>query len=98
MVTCNDNGDLPLSAKILRRPRIIKKIQKFVDLSRATMSCYISSNLERTLALQLGIPVFSSDPALNYWGTKAGSRESFKLAGIQFPDGTALQKSPNELA
>jgi hypothetical protein len=62
------------------------------------MSCFISSNLERTLAIQLGIPIFASDPALNYWGTKAGSREAFKLAGIQFPDGTELFQSPNELA
>jgi hypothetical protein len=98
MVSCNDNGDLPLSAKLLRRPRLLKKIRKFIHPERASMSCFISSNLERDLAIKLGIPIFASDPALNYWGTKAGSREAFELAGIKFADGTRLYKSPNELA
>jgi hypothetical protein len=62
------------------------------------MSCFISSNLERDLAIQLGIPIFATDPALNFWGTKAGSREAFELAGIPIPLGTALYKSPHELA
>ena len=39
------------------------------------------------LAVQLDIPLYANDPALNHLGTKSGCREVFRDAGILFPDG-----------
>lgn len=48
-----------------------------IDPSIAFITCFISSNLEREIALKIGVPLFANDPALSYWGTKSGSREVF---------------------
>lgn len=60
--------------------------------------CFISSNLERELALKLQIPLFSNDPSLNYWGTKSGSREIFEEAGVPLANGTDLAHTPDDLS
>ena len=51
------------------------------------MTCFNSTALERSLAVRLGIPLYGNDPQLNYLGTKSGSREAFREAGIPLPDG-----------
>jgi PGM1 C-terminal domain len=43
--------------------------------------------LERTLAVQLGIPIYGCDPSLIYLGTKSGSRRAFLKAGVPMPPG-----------
>lgn len=97
LLSCNDNSVIPLSAKILRRPKLIQKIKNFISPHKAHMVCFISSNLERELALQLNVPLFSNDPSLSYWGTKIGSRETFEKAGILLPKGTPLVHTPELL-
>jgi hypothetical protein len=97
LLSCNDPSIIPLTAKILRRPKMIQKIKNWVNPKRAHMICYSSSNLEKDLALQLKVPLFSNNPSLVYWGTKIGSRQVFGIAGVPFADGTELVYSNEEL-
>ena len=83
MLACNDASNVPLSAKILRRPRLLSRIRdEILDLATAHMVCFNSTELERSLAVQLGIPLHSVDPALNDLGTKSGCREVFGSSGM----------------
>ena len=87
LLSTYDASSRPLTKKILERPRLIERIRRAIQPSRAHMTCFTSSPLERTLAVQLGIPLYGLDPALLHLGTKGGSRACFKDAGIQHPDG-----------
>jgi len=62
------------------------------------MVCFNSTDLERSLAVQIGIPLYANDPALNDLGTKSGCREVFREAGITFPDGFENLKTSAEIA
>jgi hypothetical protein len=42
--------------------------------------------VEQQLALELGIPVYGTDPTVPF-GTKSGSRTAFRLAGVSLADG-----------
>ncbi|CAG9320220.1 unnamed protein product [Blepharisma stoltei] len=98
LLSCNDSSPIPLTSKILRRPKLIQKIKNFINPIKSHMICFISSNLERDLALQLSVPLFANDPSLTYWGTKIGSRKAFEKAGIKLPRGTQLVHSAENLA
>ncbi|MBA2511260.1 MAG: carboxylate-amine ligase [Rubrobacteraceae bacterium] len=88
LLACHDASDVPLTKKILDRPRLMDRIREAIpDTRSAHVSCFNSTPLERTLAVQLGIPLYGNDPALNYLGTKSGSRELFREAGVPLPDG-----------
>jgi hypothetical protein len=88
LLSCHDASDVPLTEKILERPRLIERIRAaIVDPDAAHMTCFNSTALERTLAVRLGIPLYGNDPKLNYLGTKSGSREVFRQAAVPLPDG-----------
>lgn len=97
LLSCNDPSIIPLTSKVLRRPKIIQKIKNWINPRKAHMICFISSNLEKDLALQLQVPLFSNDPLYSYWGTKAGSREAFETAEVPFAEGSRLVFSVPEL-
>jgi hypothetical protein len=61
------------------------------------MVCFNATSLEQSLSVQLGIPLFASSPALQYWGSKSGSREVFTECQIAHPDGSGLAHSVAEL-
>jgi hypothetical protein len=63
----------------------------------AHISCFNNTSFERTLAVRLGIPVYGCDPALNYWGTKSGSRTIFLKAGALMPPGTEDLKTYDDI-
>jgi hypothetical protein len=88
LLSCHDASDVPLTQKILDRPRLVERIRSAIaDTEAAHMTCFNSTALERSLAVRLGIPLYGNDPQLNYLGTKSGSREAFREAGIPLPDG-----------
>ena len=88
LLSCHDASDVPLTQKILDRPRLVERIRSAIaDTEAAHMTCFNSTALERSLAVRLGIPLYGNDPQLNYLGTKSGSREAFRDAGILLPDG-----------
>ncbi|MFT4624878.1 MAG: hypothetical protein ACI8PZ_003541 [Myxococcota bacterium] len=99
MLDCDDRSAMPLSAKILERPRLMHRISSEVrDPSRAHMVCFNSSPLELTLAVRLGLPLHSVDPDLSDLGTKSGCREAFREAGVLLPFGFERLHSPQEIA
>lgn len=88
LLSCHDASTIPLSQKILERPRMLRRIREAIPVAeRAHMTCFNASPLERTLAVQLGIPLYGCDPSLAYLGTKSGSRTLFRTAGIPPPEG-----------
>ena len=88
MLSCYDASSKPLTKKILDRPRLIQRIKQHItDDNAAHLTCFNITGLEKTLAVQLGIPLFGTDPDLFYEGTKSGSRKIFKAAGVGLPDG-----------
>lgn len=88
LLSCHDGSDRPLTAKILERPRLIAKIRRAIaSPGAAHMTCFSVSDLERRLAVDLGVPIYGCDPALQRLGSKSGSRAVFHEAGVPTPDG-----------
>lgn len=88
MLSCYDTSSKPLTKKILERPRLIHRIkQNIANSNEAHLTCFNITNLEKTLAVQLGIPLFGTDPDLFYEGTKSGGRKIFKESGVCLPYG-----------
>lgn len=89
MVCLYDATPRSLTAKILDRPRVIERMRAWIGRpERAYLTVYNSTVLERRLAVELGIPLNSVDPALLWMGTKSGSRKVFAQAGIPLAKGT----------
>jgi hypothetical protein len=67
---------------------VLERIRAAIgDPELAHLSCFNVTPLERTLAVQLGIPIYGCDPELLWLGSKSGSRAVFEEAGIALPDG-----------
>lgn len=98
LFSCYDSSSKSLTQKILERPRLIERINRAIEDKKTThLSCFNVTELERTLAVQLGIPVYGTDPDYFYAGTKSGSRRIFKNAGILMPKGIEDLKSKNDI-
>lgn len=99
LISCHDGSALPLTAKILARPRLCARIRAAIaDPRTAHLTCFNPTPLERTLAVQLGIPFYGCDPALAHLGTKSGSREVFRRAGVALPDGFEHLRDSGDVA
>jgi len=99
LLACHDGSSAPLTRKILDRPRLLARIAEALgDTSRAHMSCFNVSPLERELAVKLGIPIYGCDPDLLPLGTKSGSREVFREAGLLMPDGAENLRDAADVA
>ena len=88
LLSCHDASDENLTRKILARPRLLERIRRaIVDPAVTHLTAFNTTPDEVTLAVQLGIPLYGCDPALNHLGTKSGSRTIFREAGVDLPDG-----------
>jgi hypothetical protein len=88
LFSCNDASPVALTRKILERPRLIERIREAIpDPASAHMTCFTVTELERRLALRLGLPIYGCDPSLLHWGSKSGSRKIFREAGVDLPFG-----------
>jgi hypothetical protein len=98
LISCHDGGDQPLTMKILERPRLLERIRLAIsDTASTHMTCFNATSLERTLAVRLGIPIYSCDPSLCWLGTKSGSRKVFKEAGVYLPEGSEDLRSWDDI-
>lgn len=93
-----DSSPTPLTQKILDRPRLMERIRKSLRLEKSFMICYNATYLERDLSVQLGVPLFASDPDLLHWGSKSGSRQIFAECEVPHPDGSDRVLSVADLA
>ncbi|CAN5523069.1 peptide ligase PGM1-related protein [soil metagenome] len=88
MLSCYDASVKPLSQKILERPRLMERIRQLItDPDSTHLTCYNITNLEKTLAVHLGIPLFGTDPDKFYEGSKSGGRKTFRESDVELPDG-----------
>ena len=89
LVSLGDDGQRPLSEKLLERPRVLEQIRRtLLDPNVAYLLPYNSTALERDIALELDIPLFGADPGHAWLGTKSGSRALFAKAGVPHPLGS----------
>ena len=88
LVSPLDGSAQPLTAKLLARPRLLRRIRGLVvDPDRAHLVPFNTTELERDLALALGIPMYGADPRYFPLGTKTGCRRLFAEEGVRHPLG-----------
>ena len=98
LLACNDASPVALTEKILARPRLLERIGDSIrDPATAHITCFTVTDLERKLALGLGLPLYGCDPALLYWGSKSGSRRIFREAGVDMPEGYEDLSGPDDI-
>jgi hypothetical protein len=99
LLSTYDASNASLTAKILARPRLLARLRAAIgDPAHAHLSCFAATALERTLAVRLGVPLYACDPALADLGSKSGSREVFRTAGVDLPDGAERLRDATDLA
>ena len=99
LLSAYDASTDSLTRKLLARPRLLARLRAAIgDPAQAHLSCFAATPLERTLAVRLGIPLYACDPALADLGSKSGSREVFREAGIALPDGAERLRDATDLA
>jgi hypothetical protein len=88
LVATLDGSLRPLSQKLLERPRLIRRLRELIaDPERAHLVPYNTTELERDLAVALGIPMYGADPKHFHFGTKTGCRRLFEEEGVRHPIG-----------
>ena len=88
LFTTYDQSHIPLSQKILDRPQLVNRIKREIkDNQCAYLSTFVTSPLERELAVRLNVALYGTDPELWGLGTKSGSRKIFKEIGVNCPAG-----------
>src|SRR6266568_2158264 len=94
-----DGSVRSLSEKLLERPRLIERIHSLImDPDRAHLVPFNTTNREKELALQLGIPMYGADPKFFPLGTKSGCRRIFMEENVPHPVGRENIGSKEELA
>ena len=90
------SGRCPL--KLLERPRLLAQIRDLIpDKDRAHLVPYNTTELERDLAIRLGIPMYGADPRHFELGTKSGCRKLFGRAGVSYPMGAEDLRTEDEV-
>ncbi len=88
LVSPQDASAQPLTAKLLARPRLLSDIRGLTpDPDRVHLVPFMTTKLERDLAIQLGIPMYGADPRFFPLGTKSGCRRIFAEEGVPHPLG-----------
>ena len=99
LLSCYDSSRETLTEKILARPRLLEHIRAAIRNDRvAHMTCFIATPAERTLAVRLSIPLYACDPDLRHLGTKSGSREVLRRAGVEPPLGFERLRDMEDVA
>lgn len=98
LVSVGDASVRPLSQKVLDRPRVLHRIRDLVpDRSISHLIPYTTTELERDVAISLGIPMYGSDPRLASLGSKSGCRRLFAEAGVRAPAGAEGLRTVDDL-
>ncbi len=88
MICVEDSSAAPLTQKLLDRPHVINHIRSLIpDPDLAHIVPFNTTDLERRLAVQMGIPMYASDPTYISFGSKSGSRRIFAEEGVPHPMG-----------
>ncbi len=99
LVSVNDSSPRSLSEKLLDRPRLLRRIADLVpNPAHSHMVPYNTTELERDIALSIGIPMYGADPRLAELGSKTGCRRLFEEVGVPHPLGAENLHSLDDLA
>ncbi|MDP7112885.1 MAG: carboxylate-amine ligase, partial [Myxococcota bacterium] len=99
LLDTHDTSPKPLTQKILERPRMIERIRGAIPAPyMGHIACFNSTDLERKLALRIGLPLYACDPELGDLGSKSGSRRVFKEADVPLPAGREDIRDQGDLA
>src|SRR6266511_3137136 len=87
-----------LSDKLLERPRLMERIRSLImDPDRAHLVPFNTTNREKELALQLGIPMYGADPKFFPLGTESGCQTIFIEENVPSPQGVENLGSKEDL-
>lgn len=99
LLSCYDSSSRSLTQKILERPRLIQRIKETIlPDHEAHMACFNVTPFERTLAVQLQVPIFGCDPDLFELGNKSNGRKIFRGCGLNVPPGFEDLHSEQDVA
>ncbi len=99
LLNCADGSPHPLTRKILDRPRLMRRIRAAISAPEsAYLLTFNSTPLECSLAVHLDLPLYGCDPDLTWLGTKSGSRQVFREAGVSMPEGFESVGEPHDVA
>ncbi|MFI5694381.1 peptide ligase PGM1-related protein [Kribbella sp. NPDC051586] len=99
LIAVNDASPISLSEKLLVRPRLLQRIAALIpNPLRSHLIPYNTTELERDVAISLGIPMYAADPRLAPLGSKSGCRQLFAELGVPHPLGAENLHSLDELA
>ena len=88
MVACDDTEPVPLTQKLLDRPDLLRRIESAVaGIPHRGVVAMNTTALEGELAQRLDMPLLGNPPAVDHLGSKSGSRECFRAAGVPMPAG-----------
>ena len=88
LLSPQDGSNRSLVEKVLDRPWFVRQIRDHIpDLERAHLAPFLTTDLERELALQLDIPMYAADPRHFALGGKSGARRVFAEEGLRHPLG-----------
>jgi hypothetical protein len=99
MVSCDDLSHRPLTEKLLERPWRLEEVKAALGrCGSGGILSMITTGLERKLAAELGVPLLGNPPELEHLGSKSGSRQVFRAAGVDLPAGYENLRSMEEVA
>lgn len=88
LLSPQDGSDRALAYKVLERPWFVRQIRGLIpDPDRAHLVPFLTTDLEREIALQLDIPMYAADPRFFALGSKSGARRLFAEEGLPHPLG-----------
>ncbi|MBA2751383.1 MAG: hypothetical protein H0U41_03980, partial [Actinobacteria bacterium] len=88
LVSLGDDGDEPLTHKLLRRPDAVRRVRELVDGHDAYVLPFNVTAAEGRLADALDLPFYGAGPDLAWMGSKTGSRQVARRAGVAVPEGS----------
>ena len=87
-VSLVDGRNEPLSRKLVRRPGALERIRRLIGEPEVAMIIpFCMTADEVALAERLQLPIYGCDPALNWLGSKTGSRRVFADEDVRHPVG-----------
>eukprot|EP01129_Flabellula_baltica_P017590 TRINITY_DN9794_c0_g1_i1.p1 TRINITY_DN9794_c0_g1~~TRINITY_DN9794_c0_g1_i1.p1 ORF type:complete len:228 (+),score=41.47 TRINITY_DN9794_c0_g1_i1:345-1028(+) len=84
-ISVHDPSPIPLSKKIISRPRVLKRIYDHLTDTSSCITCFVGTNLEYKIAELLKVPLLAAHPREWWWGTKQGGKEIFLEANVNTP-------------
>ncbi|MCE7875135.1 carboxylate-amine ligase [bacterium CPR1] len=88
MFSTYDSSHKPLTAKILERPTLLRRIKNAIGhAENRHLTVFNVTELEKRLSVALDCPLLGPDPRHLHHGSKSGSRKLFREAGVHLPDG-----------